>query len=41
MNLLVQLGETQKDGSHRAAELYQLDEQRYRQLKDKGFNFEI
>ncbi len=41
MNLLVQLDEMQKDVSHRAARLYQFDEQKYLQLKKKGFNFEI
>jgi len=41
MDLLVALDETQQDVSHRAARLYQFDEQKYLQLKDKGFNFEI
>ena len=41
MNLLVQLDEMQTDVSHRAARLYQFDEQKYLQLKEKGFNFEI
>lgn len=41
MNLLIELDETQKDVSHRAARLYQFDEQKYLQLKEEGFNFEI
>ena len=41
MDLLVALDETQKDVSHRAARFYQFDEQKYQQLKEKGFNFEI
>jgi 8-oxo-dGTP diphosphatase len=41
MDLLVALDETQQDVSHRAARLYQFDEQKYLHLKDKGFNFEI
>ena len=41
MNLLIELDEIQKDVSHRAARLYQFDEQKYLQLKEKGFNFEI
>lgn len=41
MNLLTKLDETQKDVSHRAARLYEFDEQRYLQLREKGFNFEI
>ncbi|MBW4680019.1 MAG: NUDIX hydrolase [Microcoleus vaginatus WJT46-NPBG5] len=41
MNLLIELDETQKDVSHRAARLYQFDEEKYLQLKSKGFNFEI
>ncbi|MCL1470219.1 NUDIX hydrolase [Argonema antarcticum] len=41
MNLLVQLDEIQKDVSHRAARLYQFDEQKYLELKQMGFNFEI
>ncbi|NER36079.1 MAG: NUDIX hydrolase [Oscillatoria sp. SIO1A7] len=41
MNLLMQLDEMQTDVSHRAARLYQFDEQKYLQLKEKGFNFEI
>ena len=41
MKLLIELDEIQKDVSHRAARLYQFDEQKYLQLKEKGFNFEI
>jgi len=41
MELLVALDETQKDVSHRAARFYEFDEQKYLQLKEKGFNFEI
>jgi 8-oxo-dGTP diphosphatase len=41
MDLLIDLGETERDVRHRAAKLYQFDEQKYQQLKKKGFNFEI
>jgi 8-oxo-dGTP diphosphatase len=41
MGLLLELNETQKDVAHRAARLYQFDEQKYQQLKQTGFNFEI
>ncbi len=41
MNLLIELEETQKGVAHRAARLYQFDKQRYGELKDKGFNFEV
>ncbi len=41
MQLLVELDEVQADVRHRAARLYQFDEQKYLQLKNKGFNFEI
>lgn len=41
MDLLIELEETQRDVAHRAARLYQFDEAKYRQLKEKGFNFEI
>lgn len=41
MHFLVELNETQKHVSHRAARFYQFDEQKYLQLKEKGFNFEI
>jgi 8-oxo-dGTP diphosphatase len=41
MGLLIPLEEMQTGVSHRAARLYQFDEQKYLQLKQKGFNFEI
>jgi 8-oxo-dGTP diphosphatase len=41
MDLLKELDEVQMDVAHRAARLYQFDEKKYRQLKEKGFNFEI
>ncbi len=41
MGLLVELDEMQTGVAHRAAKLYQFDEQKYQQLKKKGFNFEI
>lgn len=41
MDLLLDTGEVQHNVSHRAAKLYQFDETKYLQLKEKGFNFEI
>lgn len=41
MELLRELDEIQMDVAHRAARLYSFDEKKYRQLKEKGFNFEI
>jgi 8-oxo-dGTP diphosphatase len=41
MDLLIDLNEMQKDVAHRAAKLYRFDEQKYRKLKQRGFNFEI
>lgn len=41
MKLLVELDELQSDVPHRAARLYQFDEHKYGQLKQKGFNFEL
>jgi len=41
MDLLVPLDEVEEDVAHRAAKLYKFDENRYNQLKKKGFNFEI
>ena len=41
MGLLIELDETQTDVAHRAGRLYQFDESMYRQLKEKGFNFEL
>jgi 8-oxo-dGTP diphosphatase len=40
-DLLIELNETQTGVAHRAARLYQFDEEKYLQLKQKGFNFEI
>lgn len=41
MKLLQPLEERQKDVSHRAAKLYQFDENIYELLTQKGFNFEF
>lgn len=41
MGLLVDLDEIQQDVAHRAARLYRFDEEKYRQLKKKGFVFEL
>lgn len=41
MDLLVELNETETGVAHRAAKLYQFDESKYHQLKEKGFNFEL
>ncbi|MDP3723947.1 MAG: NUDIX domain-containing protein [Candidatus Omnitrophota bacterium] len=41
MDLLTDTGEVQEDVAHRAAKLYQFDERKYRQLKKRGFNFEV
>jgi len=41
MDLLIDTGEIQHNVSHRAAKLYQFDENKYLQLKQNGFNFEI
>jgi len=41
MGFLADLNEVQQDVTHRAAKLYQFDEKKYRQLKKRGFNFEI
>lgn len=41
MGLLIALNEVEEDVSHRAARLYQFDEHKYKQLRNKGFNFEI
>lgn len=40
MKLLRELEEKQKDVSHRAAKLYKFDQQVYKKLTEKGFNFE-
>ena len=41
MGLLMEMDEMQKGIAHRAARLYQFDEEKYQQLRQKGFNFEI
>ena len=41
MGVLLELDEIQQDVAHRAARLYRFDEEKYRRLKKKGFNFEI
>ncbi len=41
MNLLVKLDEKEKGVAHRAAQLYRFDNERYNQLKEAGFAFEI
>ncbi|MBD0336118.1 MAG: NUDIX hydrolase [Cyanobacteria bacterium Co-bin13] len=41
MALLIPLAEKQSGVAHRAAQLYRFDPQRYCQLKEKGFNFEL
>jgi 8-oxo-dGTP diphosphatase len=41
MDLLVALDETQTGVAHRAARLYRFEPQRYEQLKQQGFNFEL
>jgi hypothetical protein len=41
MKLLQPLEERQKDVSHRAAKLYQFDQEIYKRLTQKGFNFEF
>ncbi len=41
MDILVELDEIQQDVAHRAARLYQFDEDRYKRLKKRGFNFEV
>ena len=41
MNLLVEGNETQANVPHRAARLYQFDQQRYEELLARGFNFEV
>src|SRR6266478_14206 len=39
--LLVPLKETFQAGRHRPAQLFRFDDKRYKQLKRKGFNFEV
>jgi 8-oxo-dGTP diphosphatase len=41
MGILVDTGQLQQDVAHRAARLFRFDEERYRKLKKRGFNFEI
>lgn len=41
MGLLKELEEVQMDVAHRAARLYEFDEEKYAQLKQRGFNFEL
>ena len=41
MDLLIDTGEIEKDVSHRAAKLYRFDKDKYNQLVQTGFNFEI
>lgn len=41
MGLLTDTGDVQEDVAHRAARLYQFDERKYRQLRKRGFNFEV
>lgn len=41
MDLLVELDEVQTDVAHRAARLYQFDEEKYRRLMEQEFNFEV
>jgi 8-oxo-dGTP diphosphatase len=41
MGIVIELDEIQQDVAHRAARLYRFDDQRYRRLRKKGFNFEI
>ena len=41
MDLLIDTGKVEHNVAHRAAKLYHFDENKYLQLKQKGFNFEI
>jgi 8-oxo-dGTP diphosphatase len=41
MGLLIELNEREQNVAHRAAGFYMFDRKKYRQLKQKGFNFEI
>jgi len=41
MGLLIELDEWQTGVAHRAARLYQFDKQKYVQLKQQGFSFEL
>jgi len=39
--LLVPLKETQMTGRHRPAQLFRFDADKYKKLKERGFNFEV
>lgn len=41
MSLLIETDEVEQDVAHRAARLYRFDEEKYRRLRKKGFNFEL
>ena len=41
MGLLEETGELERDVAHRAARLYRFNEERYRMLQAKGYDFEI
>ena len=41
MELLIPLDERQTGVAHRAARLYQFDQDKYELLKQQGFNFEV
>jgi 8-oxo-dGTP diphosphatase len=41
MNILKDMKKTQKSVSHRPAKLFSFDEQKYKDLKKTGFNFEL
>ena len=41
MSLLIELDEIERDVAHRAARFYRFDEQKYQQLRNEGFNFEL
>jgi len=41
MDVLIETDEIEQDVAHRAARLYRFDEAKYRQLKKKGFLFEL
>ncbi|MFT6720722.1 MAG: 8-oxo-dGTP diphosphatase, partial [Bdellovibrionota bacterium] len=41
MNLLRDLGRSQTGVAHRPARLYSFEENRYRELEEEGFNFEL
>lgn len=41
MDLLIETDEIEQDVAHRAARLYRFDETKYKQLKKKGFHFEL